>query len=221
MIFYDCHAHRIEEQNGGILIGLEGENFSEGCMRNVDVQRATSNSPCFLPCYYITKAWNDVPDETLLKYHPRREQYSPDEVIADLERRKCRLCIIDTLNQPHWGYIDYWKVVASFPDVLFILPHMGGYDIIDFVKIIDFNKNVYCDFSMTQEYFGWCGTRAKLNVVTDAIDYCLSHPKLKQKVLFGSDAPDFSQSIALAKYSSLKYAEDFLVNNFKKLLNIM
>lgn len=218
MIFYDDHAHCIKEQFGGILIGLEGKP-APGSMNNADVNQAVRENNNYLGCYYITKERNEVPDETLLKYHPRREQYTADEVIADLKTRNCKLCIIDTLNQPQWGYLDYWKVVAAFPNIKFILPHMGGYDIIDFVKILDFNKNVFCDFAMTQEYFGWCGSRARYAVVADSIDYCLCHHKLNQKVLFGSDEPDFNQAIALEKYLTLPNAEDLLINNYLTLIN--
>lgn len=219
MNFYDDHAHCIKRQSGGILIGLEGTPIFDGFLDNKGVEEAVKCNSNYLACYYITKKHNDVPDETLLKYHPRREQYTADEVIADLKIRKCKLCIIDTLNQPYWGYMDYWKVVATFPNIKFILPHMGGYDIIDFVKILDFNKNVYCDFAMTQEYFGWCGTRARYSIVADSIDYCLQHHKLSKKVMFGSDEPDFNQALALEKYQTLPNADDLLVNNYKNLIN--
>lgn len=219
MTFYDDHAHCIKGQTGGILIGLEGDRLFEGFMRNSDVEKAVKTNSRFLGCYYVTKEFNDVPDETLLKYHPRREQYTADEVICDLRKRNCKICIIDTLNQPFWDYLDYWKIVATFPQIKFILPHMGGYDIIDFVKMLDFNRNVYADFSMTQEYFGWCGVRPSFRIVSDCIDYCLAHPKLSKKVMFGSDEPDFSQTAALRKYASLKNANDFLVNNYINLIN--
>lgn len=219
MIFYDDHAHCIKEQTGGILIGLEGSPKFEGFLDNMGVKEVVKNNSSFQACYYITKQRNEVPDETMLKYHPRREQYTADEVIADLKTRHCKLCIIDTLNQPKWGYMDYWKVIAAFPNIKFILPHMGGYDIVDFVKILDFNKNVYCDFAMTQEYFGWCGPRARYAVVADSIDYCLSHHKLSKKVMFGTDEPDFNQSLALEKYLTLPNSEDLLVNNYLTLIN--
>lgn len=219
MIFYDDHAHCVKEQSGGILIGIEGNPRFEGFLDNIGVESAVKYNPNFRACYYITKERNDVPDETILKYHPRREKYSADEVITDLKSRNCKLCIIDTLNQPQWGYLDYWKVVSTFPNIMFILSHMGGYDIVDFVKLLDFNKNVFCDFSMTQEYFGWCGSRARYAVVADSIDYCLNHFKLSKKVLFGSDEPDFNQSLALEKYKNLPNADDLLINNYLTLIN--
>lgn len=219
MIYYDDHAHCIKGQTGGILIGLEGTPYFDDFLNNKSVEETVKTNSNFRACYYITKHRNEVPDETLLKYHPRREKYTSDEVVSDLRTRDCKLCIIDTLNQPDWNYLDYWKIVASFPNIKFILPHMGGYDIIDFVKILDFNKNVYCDFAMTQEYFGWCGNRARYQVVADSIDYCLTHHKLSKKVMFGSDEPDFSQSIALEKYQQLPNAEDLLINNYLNMIN--
>lgn len=219
MNFYDDHAHQIAQQAGGLLIGLEGAQDANISLNNIEVENAVKQNSNFLGCYYVTKKRNDVPDETILKYHPRREQYSADEVIADLKTRKCKLCIIDTLNQPKWGYLDYWKVVAAFPKIKFILPHMGGYDIVDFVKILDFNKNVFCDFSMTQEYFGWYGTRPRFPHVADSIDYCITHHKLSKKVMFGSDAPYFSQAAAQEKYSMLPNAIDLLENNYLNLIN--
>lgn len=219
MKFYDSHSHCIKVQSGGILIGLEGSKKLEGFMNNDDVFQTTSQNPAFMACYYILRERNEVPDETFLKYHPRRERYTVDEVIADLKTRKCKVCIIDTLNEPYWDFKDYWNVVLAFPKIKFILPHMGGYDIANFVKILDFNKNVFCDFSMTQEFFGWCGERTRYPLMADAIDYCLTSKKLNKRVMFGSDEPDFSQAIALEKYMQLPNADDILIKNYESLLN--
>ena len=217
--FYDTHAHCIKNQQGGILIGLEGNPVFDGTLNNCDVERLTRENPNYLPAYYITKDFNAVPDETILKYHPRREGYSADEVIDDLLKRNCKLCIIDTLNYPNWQPIDYLKVVRSFPNIYFLLPHMGGYDIFEFLKIFDFNKNVFADFSMTQEYFGWCGDRVQLTPVVEAVNYCIMSDKLSKRVLFGTDEPFFSQSIALEKYLTTPFAADILRNNFINLIN--
>ena len=217
--FYDTHAHCIKNQQGGILIGLEGNPIFDGTLNNCDVERLTKEYPNYLPAYYITKDFNAVPDETILKYHPRREGYSADEVIDDLLKRNCKLCIIDTLNYPNWQPLDYLKIVNKFPTIFFLLPHMGGYDILEFLKIFDFNKNVYADFSMTQEYFGWCGERGRLDIVANAIDYCINSAKLSKRILFGSDEPFFSQEIAFKKYKDSLYANDILVNNFENLLS--
>lgn len=217
MKFYDVHAHCIKNQAGGILLGMDGAPYFEGTLTNAQVEEITKNDKRFLPAYYISKDFGQVLDERILKYHPRREKYSAEGVIADLSKRACKLCVIDTLNQPYWQPMDYWKVVAAHPDKLFLLPHVGGYDIVEFLKILDFNKNVYVDFSMTQEYFGWCGSRSRLAIVADGIDYCLNSEKLSKRVLFGSDEPFFSQEMALQKYLSYACAEDVLVNNYLEL----
>ena len=219
MKFYDAHSHCVKNQPGGILLGMEGKPFFEGTLTNQEVENIVRENPQFLPAYYISSEMNAVPDERILKYHPRREHYSPEEVIADLKKRHCKLCIIDTLNQPYWQALDYWKVIKAFPEIYFIFPHAGGYDIVDFLKILDFNKNVYMDFSMTQEYFGWCGTRSRLGVVADGIDYCLNSDKLSKRILFGSDEPFFSQELALEKYLTYDSAEDILVNNYLELIS--
>ena len=218
MKFFDAHAHCIKNQAGGILLGMESEPYFEGTLTNRQVEMITQTDNRFRPAYYVGCDFGQVPDERILKYHPRREKYTSEEVIRDLERRACKLCIIDTLNQPYWQPLDYWKVVAANPDKYFILPHAGGYDIVDFLKILDFNKNVYVDFSMTQEYFGWCGSRSRLAIVSDGIDYCLNSEKLSKRVLFGSDEPFFSQELALQKYSTYTCAEDVLVNNYQELI---
>ena len=219
MEFYDVHAHCIKGQKGGILIGLEGDPHFVGTMTNADVEAAIMENSSFVGAYYVDKHFGVVKNETVLKYHPRREHYTPEQVITDLKRRACKLCIIDTLNQPYWQALDYWKVVTAHKEIFLLLPHVGGYDITDFLKILDFNKNVYIDFSMTQEYFGWCGTRARLGVVADGIDYCLNSNKLSKHVLFGSDEPFFSQKVAYEKYLTYKSAEDILVNNYVELMN--
>lgn len=217
--FYDIHAHCITKQEAGILIGLEGSPKFDNTLTNIEVKEIASNNKNFIPAYYINNEFNNVPNELVLKYHPRREKYSVDAVINDLKKRKCKLCIIDTLNYPEWQPIDYLKVVQFFKNIDFILPHMGGYDILEFVKILDFNKNVYGDFSMTQEYFGWCGDKTRMSHVADLIDYCINSPKLSKRILFGSDEPFFSQEKALQKYITTPYACDILRNNFINLMN--
>ena len=218
MTFYDVHLHNVGKEKGGILIGLEGEPKYEGVLSNSELENFCKTHHKYFPCYYITKYFNSVPCEKILKYHPFREQYSPTEVIDDLSRRNCKICIIDTLNSPQWQPLDYHNIVRTFPNVKFILAHMGGYDILEFVKILEFNKNVYADFSLTQEYFGWCGSDIRLQMVIDLINYCFSKDKLRKKVLFGSDHPFYSQDKAINAYIQYDNINDILINNYNNLL---
>ena len=218
MLIYDVHLHSVGCESGGILIGLEGEPFHEGVYSNSDLERIVRENPQYMAAYYITKEFNRVPCERVLKYHPRREGYSSEEVINDLRTRECKLCIIDTLYTPVWQPLDYYKVVNSFPRIMFIFAHMGGYDIFELMKIFEFNKNVYADFSLTQEYFGWCGTTiTPLNFIVDMIDYCLANTKLRSRILYGSDFPFYSQKLSLEKYLSYPNIDDVLSKNFLNL----
>lgn len=217
--FFDVHTHCVGGEKGGILIGLEGEPRYDNVLNNSSLQKLIESRTNYYPAYYVTRAFDEVPDETILKYHPRREKYTSSEVITDLQKRTCKLCIIDTLYSPIWQPIDYYQVVTTFPNIFFILAHMGGYDICDFVKILEFNKNVYADFSLTQEYFGWCGNNLPLNLVVDMINYCLNNDKLCKRVLFGSDSPFYSQELAINKYFTYRNFAAVMQLNYIELMN--
>ena len=221
MKVFDAHAHKVENQDGGILIALEGEFPYKDIFTNEGLYIFMKNesSSKFRACYYIDKFFTPVPDNMILKYHPRLEKYSTNEVIVDIEKRQPKLCIMDTLNQPFWSPMDYWEIARKFPHIQFLFSHAGGYDILEFVKFCDFSKNIWLDFSLTQEYFGWCGNAQRLNAVADVIDYCLSSDRISSKVLFGSDNPFWSQKEAIEKYSSFEKSKDFFENNYLNLMN--
>jgi predicted TIM-barrel fold metal-dependent hydrolase len=137
----------------------------------------------------------------------------------DIEHRQPKIVIIDTLGQPLWEPRDYWLIAKQFPNIGFILAHSGGWDIAQFLRISILEKNVWLDFSWTQEYFGWCGLNPKYRPVIETIDYGMKYKRLEEKVLFGSDNPFYSQSIAIQKYISLPNSENMLINNFLNLLD--
>lgn len=213
--FYDAHAHTIEKQSGGFLIALEGIPDFSGTLKNSDI--LNFHKDFFFGALYVSNNRTKF-DFPILKYHPRREKYTPDEVIEHIKKSLPKICIIDTLNQPYWQPIDYWKIANKFNEIQFLFSHSGGYDILDFLKMCNFNKNIWLDFSMTQEYFGWCGTKPKLNIVIDCINYGLSSNNTINKILFGSDNIFFSQQIALEKYTKVENSEKFLTKNFEILI---
>ncbi|GEM_PF-2364390 len=217
MEFYDCHSHFLENQKGGFIIALEGEPLFENTYNNNSVIEVTNMSKELIPVQYVTKEFNEVITK-VVKYHPRREKYKVDEVILDIAKKDLKIVIIDTLNEPYWKADDYWRVAQSFPEKTFIFPHSGGYLINEFIKICDFQSNVWLDFSLTQHYFGWVGDRPKLKYVNEAIEYALQHKKLSRKILFGSDNTFFSQQEAVNKYFELSNAKSFLVDNFYNIL---
>jgi predicted TIM-barrel fold metal-dependent hydrolase len=217
MIFHDAHSHRLLAQAGGLFIGLEGQPVFADTITNAQAFALEDKSKLRFAVEYVTQA-AEVGTHPLLKYHPRREHYSPPFVVASLRRSRPQLCVIDTLNQPFWQPLDYWGIAREFREIQFIFCHAGGYDILDFLKMADFTPNVWLDFSLTQEYFGWAGPRPKLRHVSDCIDYGLQFERIKRKVLFGSDEPFFSQSLALERYLKLPDQKLFLTENYVALL---
>ena len=217
MKFHDAHSHRLLEQDGGLFIGLEGKPVFPDAVNNAQARALEDRARLRFAVEYVT-AGARTGSHALLKYHPRREGYSPQFVSESIRQSAPKLCIIDTLNQPHWQPVDYWRIARAFPEIHFIFCHAGGYDILDFLKMADFTPNVWLDFSLTQEYFGWVGTQPPLPHVGQCIEYALQYERIRRKVMFGSDEPFYSQPLALDRYRKLKDNQIFLIDNYVSLL---
>ena len=219
--FLDSHSHKVEEQSGGLLIGLEGSPRFEGTLTNAEAFEVRRGDSMFLPVFYVTKDFPDS-DSIALKYHARREGYTACQVIQDLRKRtQARLVVMDTLNEPYWDYKDYWRVVDAFPEKQFILAHCGGFDIHNFIKIVMFQSNVWADFAFTQTLFGFTEEQTPNRLVCDSIRFCLDHPKISQRVFFGSDNPFVSQRKAADRFSREENAEGLLTNNLLRLYDVV
>jgi len=214
--FYDAHAHIVENQRGGVLIALEGEPYFDGVLNNQEVIELENKENYLFAVQYIRKEFNKTITD-IVKYHPRREQYKPTEVINDIYNRKPKIVLIDTLNQPYWQPIDYWNIAIEFPNIQFVMCHAGGYDIYEFIKMTHFQENIWIDFSLTQEYFGWNNDINKNRFIIENIDYALNNKIIRKKILFGSDNLFFSQVKAYLKYKKLE-CDDILKDNFFRLL---
>lgn len=213
--FYDAHVHAPSEESGGFLIGLEGTPWFDGILHNEEVERIAAERPQYKAFHYVTNAaLMERTVQPLLKYHPRRERYTPDEVIESIRCLGPRAVMIDTLNEPFWTPYDYWKVCRAFPQLKFILPHAGGYLISDFIKICHFQPNVWIDFALTHTHFASISSNP-LAYVDDAIRYSLS-ASFSNRVLMGSDYPFFDQQNVVKYYEKLGKL-DMLNENFKSL----
>lgn len=217
MNFFDAHCHQLLNQDGGLLIGLEGKPAFSKALTNAEAIALEDSNRLLFAVEYVTLEAG-VGSRPCLKYHPRREGYSPSWVQESLTASQPKLCVIDTLNQPHWQPMDYWTIARTFPSIPFIFCHAGGYDILEFLKMADFTPNIWLDFSLTQEYFGWTGRRPRLPHVTDCIDHALSAERFRRKVLFGSDEAFFSQLDPYQKYLELPHAAAFLEENYLRLI---
>lgn len=219
--FLDAHSHKVEGQAGGLLIGLEGQPKVVDTLDNAEVQAVGESNPLFLPVHYITRDFPEN-DQLALKYHARRESFSPGEIISDLRTRShARLVVLDTLNEPDWAATDYWAVVRSCRDKQFVLAHGGGLDAHAFIKIVMFEPNVWVDFSYTQSFFGFTDERPVNRLVCNTIRYCLDEPGIRQRCLFGSDNPFVSQARAAQRYACEEQADALLGGNLIRLYDII
>ena len=217
-MLYDAHLHNKNHENGGFLIGLEGEPYFKGTLNNQEVLVLHNPSEKYISFYYIRKKEieDNLKEWPYLKYHPRREKYSPEQVVESISRRKPKAIIIDTLNEPYWVPYDYWYIAKKYSDIPFIFAHAGGYLINDFIKICHFQPNVWIDFALTHTTLGRLGDETNgLPYINQAIRYSLNS-NFKNRVLMSSDYPFFDQN---AVFNYYKGYEDLLNNNYIELIN--
>lgn len=216
-VFFDAHIHHKAKENGGFIVGLEGKPYFEGTLSNKEVLSQHSPENNYIAFYYVSNSEKlKIIKHKYLKYHPRREKYTPDEVIESISLNKPKCVMIDTLNEPYWVPYDYWKIAGEFPDLPFIFPHSGGYLINDFIKICHFQKNIWIDFALTHTSLGHLGNKKGLPYINQAIEYALEAP-FAERVLLSSDYPFFSQEDVVAYYEVMN-KKHFLNQNFINLL---
>ena len=220
-MFHDAHAHDIGSQSGGFIIALEGEANLPYMKTNAEVWALQDVSRMLIAVPYARNLNEGSNIESpVMKYHPRREGFSPQWVAKDIARFDRKIALIDTLNSVAWEPRAYLHLAQAFPDVQFLFCHAGGYDILEFIKFARFVPNVWLDFSATQEIFGWVGSCSNLPVITDAIDHAYQEARISSKVLFGSDFPGFKQEAAVNDLvTRIPSPKKYLVDNFERLLD--
>ncbi len=201
MYFFDCHLHCKNNENGGFLIGLEGNPVYSNTYTNAEVLKLHCIQSTYIAFYYVSMDEIDkVIAHKYLKYHSRRERYSPEQVIKSIKQNSPKAIVIDSLNEPYWKAYDYWKIARSCSEIPVILAHAGGYLINDFIKICNFQKNVYIDFSLTHCVLGKYGADDGLRYINDAIHFALNS-NFSDRVLMGSDYPFYCQEDMCKYYS--------------------
>lgn len=219
MLIYDAHIHNVNKEKGGFLIGLEGQPKFEGTLTNKEALKLHDIEKKIISFYYVSKDEINQPiGWQYLKYHPRRERYTPKQVTDSIRQNYAKAIIIDTLNEPYWVAYDYWNIAREFPAIVFIFAHSGGYLINDFIKICHFQPNVWIDFSATQNILGVIGKEKEcLPYIKQAMEYALNSP-FKNRILLSSDHPFFDQE------EIFKFYEPYLGrlnDNFDNILNLI
>ena len=219
--FYNCHTHESNTQTGGFLIALDGIRGSEGGYSNLEVVEKAQKVG-MIPVQYITEKIEYL-ETSIIKYHPRREMQTTESVRESIQRNCPKAVIVDTLNQPFWLPNDYWNLALTFPQIQFLFSHAGGFDIVDFLRITMFQKNVWIDFSFTQHVFGWCGKNVAMPLVVQHIEFAMKEKRIYDKLLFGSDSmrgePDLTIE-ALESYKKFDSYKQVTEDNFLKFLEV-
>lgn len=222
-IYFDCHMHEINGEHGGLLIAVGGMRGSEGGYSNADVKVKAGFKKGIIPVQYIDNQFCAT-DTAIVKYHPRRERYLVEDVKKDIEHRKPKAVIIDTLNQPYWQPADYWRLVSEFSEIPFLLSHSGGYDMLQFLNMTTYVANAWIDFSFVQHVFGMCGNNIPLKQIVELMQYGLSEKKIYSKLMFGTDnirgEKDVAQEV-LKVYSKYGSYEQVIKENFLNFISML
>lgn len=201
-MIYDAHIHHKHHEDGGFLIGLEGDPCFEGVLSNAQALSQHNPAKYYFSFYYVS--YNEIHTKLnhfYLKYHPRRERYGCNEIIESIILNNPHAVIIDTLNEPYWSVYDYWNIVKKFPEIPFVMAHAGGYLINDFIKMCHFQKNVWLDFALTHTVLGKLGDEMTgLPYINQGIKYALNS-SFKDRILLSSDYPFFNQDDVFRYYS--------------------
>ena len=220
--FFDCHTHEVYEERTGFLIALDGRLGSVGGYDNKEVIGIAKKNG-MIPVQYVTSKLDKDLETNIIKFHPRREQYSIEDISLYIQNYAPKAVIIDTLNQPYMQPNDYWWLVKQFPNIQFLLSHAGGFDILNFLQIAMFQNNAWIDFSYVQHLFGWCGEKNPLQHVVENMNYAFCNERIYKKLLFGTDnmrnEPDLALE-ALEKYREFSAYEQVVVQNHKTFLEI-
>jgi len=219
-MFFDSHLHNLGKESGGFIIGLENKPFFEGTLNNEQVLLKHDPKNNYVAFYYVTNSNIQASlTHKYLKYHPRREHYSLLEMIDSIGINTPKCVIIDTLNEPYLVPYDYWRIAQLFPEIIFIFTHAGGYLINDFIKICNFQPNVWLDFALTATQLGCLSKPNGLPYINQAINYSLNN-SFSDRILLGSDYPFFKQDELIDYYNKLNKIE-LLNTNFKNLLEMI
>lgn len=215
---FDVHSHQIEGQTGGLLLSIEGLPDVPGGMSFAQLSKLeVSRDFVKVPYVHDLELYRK---EAIVYFHPRRNGFAVQQVSDYLKGAQCRIVVLDTFSGFAWTPKDYFDLLAQHPNKSFLLAHGGGYQIRDFVQIARFAKNAYIDFSATQEIFGCVQGDGQLDIGTKAlICHALVEPRLRSKVLFGSDNPEFSQAKAALFFQQLgSETHELMGANYLKLI---
>ncbi len=199
---FDVHAHQVQHQTGGLLLSIEGQPSVPGGVSYKEMLEMETSS-LFYKVPYLYDL-NQYQNEKLIYIHPRRNHFVPQQVAHFLKQASCKLVVLDTFSSFFWSVQDYYELINSFKNKTFLLAHGGGYQAREFAQLARFTTNTFIDFSATQEIFGCVDGNKNLSCgVLEVILHAIEEPRLRKKLLFGSDNPEFDQLKAMQFYKKI------------------
>jgi predicted TIM-barrel fold metal-dependent hydrolase len=214
MLNYDSHLHKIEnwpyDLKGGIILAVDdNERPVPGAISNAKLEAL--NLPLgFLKAFHASGNNVYLPkNANALYFHPCRNSIDFDFIKKKIIFHNPEYVVIDTFYGVSNLAIDLNSLVRQFSSIKFLLAHGGGYELMSIVQITRYNSNCFIDFSATLGIF----TQSNLVNIRQWMLHCSIEPRIRQKVLFGSDYPEFCVDQHAALYGQF-FEDELLIQNF-------
>ena len=100
----------------------------------------------------------------------------------------------------HFNPNEYAKLACLYSDVKFVITHMGGHKVLDFLMLAKRQPNMYFDCSFSPMYYRGSGVPYDIAYAIKSLNY--------RRVMYGSDYPEFAMDDHLRCVQSLFDASD-------------
>ncbi|RJP22097.1 MAG: hypothetical protein C4527_22475 [Candidatus Omnitrophota bacterium] len=142
----------------------------------------------------------------IIKLHPKRQNLnSPhNSTLRDIfgfAEENAIPVVMDTFHLPaghmlQWTPLHYDELLAEFPHLHLILAHGGSFHVLETMELMSAHPSVYTDISYIINYF------SPTTSVWNDLHFFLRQTK-GERILWGSDFPDYSLGESLAAANEL------------------
>ena len=211
MFNYDVHLHKVPPGiKGGIVISIDDdERPVPGSINNHSLKKMKLGNG-FLKAFHCHSNLDfDFTGEEVLYFHTKRNRLSWNFVNDRIVKLKPVYVLVDTYLGLSNDFDGLNTIISNNKNVRFLLCHGGGYAVNSAIQVARYNSNCFVDFSATIGNFSKqfdCYLRC-------ALDHCFREKRLRHKILFGSDYPEFSPE-SQAVYLSQFFPSELIEENF-------
>jgi len=231
----DAHMHfnhKADDPVSDLLMQISSCNLS-GCVLilNTDIdkmlyhrnqQAINDNYTTIWVSYLLDIMKNDIQQDewigaSYIKIHPRLSRITTSDFCAYADALKSIPAQVVTIDCFTYGHelshhvsMEMTIFLAErFPRVKFIIAHGGGVDLLKCILITKTLPNIYYDLSLTCNYL-WDSS-----VRLDMVQMVKFHAN---RVLFGSDYPDFTPTQAIERINNLCDMADLAIHDRQLIL---